>query len=282
MNITQSKYNALLGFHKKVSFSNRISNLFQRFSFYRELKSGSFGINSKQYILLSLVMGLGLPFFYLNVLPNFWVLLTIGLNGIIIPFVYFKQKLLKIRIDDSMHFKGFLDTLTSEFIIGSTTTQALENVLKMKRLSHSIRSSIENMLYDIKLGSGVIETLDKARNSLFIDKDLRIVLSILIINHSSGSKATISGLNSIGVQMKDRMENIVDLKKSMAGINGQRYIFFVLVLLLPLILGVQRSSFFDFTLKSTVGILLLCGAFLVTFIGQIIIDGFITNVTNKF
>lgn len=282
MNYLQNKYNSLLGFSKKNNLVNSAILILHNFSFYRELKGGSFGINPKQYIFISLIIGIGLPFIYINSLPNVWVLLTIGLNGLVIPYVYFKQKLLKNKIDDSMHFKGFLDTLTSEFIIGSTTTQALENVLKMKRLSHSIRNTIENMLYDIKLGSGVIETLDKARNSHLVDKDLKIVLSILIINHSSGSKATISGLNSIGLQMKDRMENIVDLKKSMAGINGQRYIFFVLVLALPLILGIQRKGFFDFTLKNTVGSMLLCGAFLVTFFGQIIIDGFITRVTNKF
>jgi Flp pilus assembly protein TadB len=278
----QSNTERLLGIEPQEALSAKADKALRKNTFYRELTDGSLGISLNMFVVFSIITGGILCVIYYSVFPSPFVLGTIFLNGMIIPYVIFKQKYMKSRMDTAMRFREFLEGLTSEFIIGSSTTKAIENILKMKNLLPEIRISFNRILNSMKLGTGVIEILRQEKASPFVSKDLKIVLSVLIINHDNGSSDTIKGLNSVGLQMKDRMDNLVDLKKSMAGINSQRYIFFVLVLTLPLLLGLYRAGFFAFTLKSTVGVILLSVSFLISFVGQIVIDSVITKTTNKF
>lgn len=135
-----------------------------------------------------------------------------------------------------------------------------------------MRDVFKDVLYEVRLGGGVVEAFIEQRKRSDISKDLKVVLSVLIINHESGSADTIKGLESIGVQMGDRMDNIIDLKKSMTTISGERYFFYVMILFGPLYFGGVRAGFYDFVNSSVLGSAIITLAFLISFLGQVIIS----------
>lgn len=282
MSNLEKKYRALLGVKEPTGLIEKMTALLSKNRFYHELESGNLGTKPLNFFLASMGSGLVAALIYSNTFPNPFVLFAIFLNGMVIPFVLIKQRYIKSKMVESMRFKEFLETLTSEFTVGSSTSQAVANILKMRKLIPEIRDSFKRILQDIQLGVGVVDALKREKDSHSISKDLKVVLSVLIINHDSGSSDTIKGLQSIGLQMRDRTENLVDLKKAMAGIVGQRYIFFILVMVLPLLLGAQRDGYFTYTLNDKIGAIGLGLAYYISFLGQVIIDSVITKTTNKF
>lgn len=264
---------------KKVSLINLVLN---KSSFYRDLTTGRYGIDFKYYILIVVGVGLFFVFLYRNTFTSPFVFVAIFLNGTVAPYVYIKQKYSKSKMKDAMFFKEFLDLLISEFVIGSSTVQAIEHIQNRDNLPLEVKDAFTQVLYDVRLGSGVVEALIDQRKRNDISKDFKVVLSVLIINHESGSADTIKGLESIGVQMGDRMDNIIDLKKAMTTISGERYLFFVMILFGPLYFGAGREGFYDFVNKSSLGSAIIAGAFLLSFVGQFIIDAFISKTVDKF
>lgn len=278
----KSRYRKLFNKSEPESFDDKVIAALNRNRFYKDLNSGNLGISFLNFLLYSLLSGIGLSLLFVRSFSHPFVLFGIFLNGLVIPYVLIKQQYIKNKMVEAMRFKEFLETLISEFMVGSSTTQALANILKMKRLLPDIRESFERMIHEIQLGQGVVTVLRNENQREELSKDLRIVLSVLIINHESGSSDTIRGLQSVGLQLKDRTENLVDLKKAMAGIVGQRYVFFILVIALPILLGVQRDGYFTYSLNHVVGIIGIGMAYYISFFGQIIMDSVISRTANKF
>lgn len=272
----------LLGLIKEKKDKPVYLVLLNKSSFFRDLSLGRYGIDVMKYLMLVAGVGGFFVFLYRNTFTSPLVFAAIFLNGSVAPYVYFKQKYSKAKMKDAMFFKEFLDVLISEFVIGSSTVQAIEHIHNRHNLPLEVNDVFSEILYTVRLGGGVVEALIEQRKRQDISKDFKIVLSVLIINHESGSSDTIKGLESIGVQMGDRMDNIIDLKRAMTTISGERYLFYIMLLFGPLYFGSGRAGFYDYVNSNPLGSAIVAGAFFLSFIGQFIIDSFISNTVDKF
>ena len=236
------------------------------------LLSGRYKKSAMNFLFLSLLVATASSLFYQLVFSN--AILTIGvfIPTLLFPYCYVScNEIIRIRVDDIMGYKSFLEYLEAELTITNSTIDALNGVTEQKLHPH-IKMLLDHILKNVRMGKSLEESLTEAENLTKYDS-IKMIFVTLKINHSVGSSETLTGLRSIGHNFDVNIKNIMELKEKVSGGLKEKSMLLVLELYTPVFLEIYQKGYFSdiFPLGPIIPMIIVA-VFIVAIFSQFLIE----------
>lgn len=243
-------------------------------SFLTLLLHNDYKISAFHFLLISIATGGTLGALYFLQLHN--LILSIGATsiGFTFPYCFLSSKtMINYKIKDLTMKKIFIELLEAELATTNSTQEAIKNITTTSkdRLSKELCLTCNNIIKDISIGSSLPEALSAAIESLD-SKHLKMVFNILRINHEVGSTKTTEGLKMISKSLNSHIEIIKELNLKVGSELSEKTMFFLIVLIGPLIMNSMMTDYFPAFISTWWGSMIIVTILCLAFVGQFLID----------
>lgn len=249
-------------------------------SFMSLLLEGDYKLSAFQFLILSIACGAGLGLVYFFQLQHNLILAVgAGLFGISLPYCCVSAKaMINNRIKELTSQKIFIELLEAELSTTNSTQEAIKNIANgsKDRLTKELCRLCNDIIKDISVGSSFPEALTSAIDSID-NKELKMALNILKINHEVGSSKTIDGLKSISNSLDGHIEIVKELNHKVGGDLTEGTMFYLIVLFGPLAMNVFMSAYFTDFISTISGTLIVLVIIAMACVGQFLIGNTVTR-----
>lgn len=257
---------------KKIKLS--IPHYFQD-SFLMLLLNNEYKISALYFFLISIGAGgiLG-SLYFIQLNHNLILSVTAACISFAAPYCLISSKtMIDYKIKDLTTKKIFIELLEAELATTNSTQEAIKNIAatSKERLSKELNQTCNTIIKDISIGSSLPEALSSAIETLD-SKHLRMVFNILRINHEVGSSKTTEGLKMISKSLTSQIEIVKELNLKIGSELSEKTMFFLIVLIGPLIMNSMMSDYFPAFIGTWWGSMIVALILCLAFIGQFLID----------